>query len=161
MKHDREHNVPHRQYTFETTGTIIYDPIRQGMKRKTHKWAIIKTDAGLVDYYRWQLAHRFKRIVHSPAWGSHVSIVRGEDTKLSRKYWGHLAGKRVKLKYTHGVYWNREHAWINIQCDEFFEIRTLMGLPTDWGAHLTIGRFPDYELGLLPSHGGVSTFHGE
>lgn len=153
-----EFQPPHRQYKFETTGTIVYDPLRPGMKRKTHKWAIIKTCPGITEYYRSQLQSRFHMTVHQPAWGSHVSIVRGEDTKLARKYWKHLDGKKVKLVYTHDIFWNEEHAWVNVHCDEFFEIREMMKLPTDWGAHLTIGRFADHEVGNLPQHGGVNTF---
>lgn len=140
---------PHRRYVFETTGTILYDPPRDGMKRNTEWWCIIKLCPGLVDYYRSQFIKRYHIDLHRPAWGSHLSIVRGERSGLVRKHWKALHEKKVVVRYTHEVFWNEEHAWVNAHCDEFYEIRDCMELPSSFGAHITIGKFADHHRGLL------------
>lgn len=139
----------HRCYAFETTGQILYDPNREGMKANTDWWCIIKLCPGLIDYYRQQMMKRYHVQLYQPAWGSHLSIIRGERSPNVRQHWKHLDRKKVKVSYTHEIYWNEDHAWINAHCDEFYEIRELMGLPVSFGAHITIGKFADWERGAL------------
>jgi hypothetical protein len=144
---------PHRQYTFETTGQIVYDPKRGSMKNNTDWWCIIQMCPGLMEYYRAQMLKRYHLQLHQPAHGSHMSIIRGEVNSRVKSNWKHLDRKKVCVKYTHEIFWNEDHAWVNAYCDEFYEIRQRMGLPVSFGAHITIGKFADHHRGAL----GINT----
>ena len=131
------------KFVFESSGRIIYDPIRKGLKTKDKWWVIIQTDPDIVKYYRYYLKNVYHmHHVVDPAWGSHISILRGEKPRDDKmQLWNKLhAGKKINFVYTHEVYGNDEYWWLNVYAPELFEIRQEFNLPINFGFHLTVGK---------------------
>lgn len=136
----------HRCYTFESVGTIVYDPYRKG---KEEPWsAVVEVSHDLVDYYRYQFLTAFHVPLLKANWKPHISLFRGqgEYRPQMKKFWKEKDGERVKFVYTSDIFWNESHVWINTYFPEFFELREKMGLANThqdnetWG-HITIGKF--------------------
>lgn len=131
-----------------TTGRIVYDPPRPGMKSRTTNWCVANVDNDITRYYRWWLEREKHVFLHQPAWGGHVSIVRGE--RISPKLqaaWKKRHNQRIELEYRHGIInvspdtdAPGEFYWISARSEAFDEIRQELGLPTGWSYHITIGR---------------------
>lgn len=145
----------HRQYVHTTTGKVIYDPMRDGMKRNTQRWVIVQLTRGddLIDYYRDMMRKRFHVSLHRPSWGAHVSVVRG-DVILPQyaPLWKKHDGEKVEIQYTHDLFWNEEHVWLNAHIELAPSIRRELGLPVKYGLHITVGKFADHHIGYLPNH---------
>jgi hypothetical protein len=73
--------------------------------------------------------------------GSHISVIRNETPIKNASEWGWRDGQIIKFKYTHDVYTNGNHWWVNVEGTEFSEIRAYYGFPSNkkW-FHLTVGR---------------------
>lgn len=160
-------------------GYLRYDPKHRATKFKPW-WLLLQCDDGLTAYYRdwiqreyshdipshqwlekaaidpkvnvsWPITQHGVRVTRS-AWGSHVSVVRGErptDERLWKKY------NRKKIWFEYDPEYlntNGKHWWIRVASPQLEEIRLELGLtpqPTFWhrGAketrvnpfHLTIG----------------------
>ena len=132
------------RYNFKTTGRIVYDPPRPGMKRRTDWWVIASVDRDITAYYRWWVQKRYFIDLCEPSWNAHVSIVRGEriDPKHHDK-WKRLHGKTIEIEYGHTVKQveSKPHFWyVSAHAPEIDEIRGELGLQTNFAYHLTIGR---------------------
>lgn len=137
----KAHIKPHRQYAFKSTGTIVYDPPRPGLKKKRDWWVIVRTCPGIVDYYRHVLNKTLHVNTQPPSWGSHISIIRGEKPKPHQMHlWKKYNGKKITFEYTHQLYGNGEHWWVNVYSPLFSTIREEFGLPSNWGQHLTVAK---------------------
>lgn len=139
-------NLRHRCYEFESTGTIVYDPYRKG---KEEPWsAVVEVNSELTDYYRRLFLQEFNIQLLAANWKPHISLFRGmmEYRPEMKKFWKERNGEKVKFVYTHELFWNDSHVWINTYFPEFFELREKMGLAKThldnetWG-HITIGKF--------------------
>lgn len=119
------------QYEHKTTGTLNY----------TGNWLILQVDDEIARYYASILKKELGVDLHWKAKsGAHVSVIRGEML-LKPQLWGHDHGKKIEINYTHQIYTNGEHWWLNVVCDELADIRSQYGLPTNKRFfHLTIGR---------------------
>lgn len=144
---------------FTTTGRIVYDPPRPGMKRRNEGWIIASVDRDITAYYRWFVKKQYFIDLCEPAWNAHVSIVRGE--KISPKYqelWRRLHGKKIDIQYGHTVKQveSKPHFWyVSAHAPEIDEIRGELGLETNFAYHLTIGRTyneNDYVRSFTPNH---------
>lgn len=133
---------------FKGTTKIIYDPHRGTMKRDTDWWCIADVDDEICRYYRWWVWNRYMIDLQKPAWGGHISIVRGEYIRDEFKpLWKSRNHKTVNFEYSHdvktkdGVFW-----YVDVVCHEFNDIRKELGL--DWHYkdggifhfHITVGR---------------------
>src|SRR6185436_9940639 len=75
---------------FETTGRIVFDPDRGDMKRRVTNWVVIELDRGITAYYRWMFRKNWfeidrggrRRPIYQPAWDAHISVVRGETSRM-------------------------------------------------------------------------------
>lgn len=157
---------------FTAKGKIVYDPIRGSMKSKTDWWVVVELDSSITDYYRWwanrhinplryndldrqhytwaQLKDKREDLV-LPAWGAHMSIVRGERPRPDRMHlWKKYDGQIVEFKYSNnlrysgdtsdvgdknGVFW-----FVDSICDTGKRIRDELGFPSNWAFHITVGR---------------------
>jgi len=158
---------------FTSWGTVVYDPDRGDMKAKTKWWVVVELDRGITDYYRWW-ANRFinplrydaldrqkaswalhkdkRQDLHLPAWGPHMSIIRGEKPRPHLMHlWKKYDGQRVEFKYSNvvrfsgdtpgsssdklGVYW-----FVDAVCDVGKAMRDEFELPSHWKFHITVGR---------------------
>jgi hypothetical protein len=140
----------------ETTGKIIYDPFRGGMKRRTEGWCIVSIDTEITRYYRWWLKYQYHIHLQPPSWDAHVSCVRGE--KISSKYqhnWKKHHNQVIALQYEHGsIETSRsgridsnndgQYYYIKVISPTITDIRNELGLNTFHSYHLTIGRTYEY-----------------
>lgn len=143
---------------FKSTGRILYDPPRPGMKRRTQWWAIVSVDREITRYMRYwinQQRNPLKLDGHDlcqPSWDAHISIVRGEQPRQNEHLWRKYHGQKIDFYYDHNVRqsgdttgWDRPNHFyfINVDCPFLDQIRQELGLITNWRYHLTIGRTYD------------------
>jgi hypothetical protein len=133
------------------TGTIIYDPWRGEMKRRTKNWAVVDVDREITRYYRWWVMKEKWIELYQPSWDAHISIVRGERLP-NPEFWKKYHGRKIEFKYKHEVRRSGDttgndrpdHYWfVEVDAPFLNEIRTELGLVTGWKFHLTIGRTYD------------------
>ncbi len=111
-------NLP--EPVFQTTGKIVFDPDRGGMKRRISNWVVIEIDRGLTAYYRWHFRQNWfavdrggrRRPIYQPSWDAHLSVVRGEvarwlSSEEQRAAWwatkARFDGLRVPVFYTNHI----------------------------------------------------------
>lgn len=105
-------------------------------------WLVANIRGDVQDYYAWYVQKLFGVKLHVRSLrGAHVSVIRGEKPKANADKWGQENGDLVKIKYSHNIYTNGEHWWLNVECEDLAKIRGHYGLGTNkkW-FHLTIGR---------------------
>lgn len=81
--------------------------------------------------------------VHPPAWGPHISVLRGEQPPV-RGDWDKYEGTRVKFEYDPSdVRYNREYIWIPVSSPALLDLREGMGLRREprMPLHLTIAHW--------------------
>jgi hypothetical protein len=143
------------------TARIIFDPI--AIKGNTFKefWIIAVTENDLGDYYKDKIEREFflkKWInifdcetrqeniniglrIQRPAWGAHISVVRGEAVDLNNEFKNKYNNKAIQFEYNVYPITSGEHWWLEVNCPELLDLRENLGLPRDprWNLHLTIG----------------------
>ncbi|WP_407305669.1 hypothetical protein [Acinetobacter sp.] len=104
-------------------------------------WLLLNVDDEITRYYASIIKQRFSIDLHwKSKWGAHVSVIRGEALPNPEK-WGRDEGREIKIYYTHQVYTNADHWWVNVISEELADIRTSYGLPPEKKFfHLTVGR---------------------
>lgn len=166
---------------FHGRGKLVYDPFRGEMKSKTTWWVVVELDESITDYYRWWANRHINPLRYCeadkyvakpgggreftwpslrdkredlvvPAWGAHMSIVRGEEPRDELKHlWKKYDGQIVDFRYSnnlrfsgdtsnidpakHGVYW-----FVDAICDVGKKVRDEFRLPSNWKFHITVGR---------------------
>jgi len=140
----KQHNiVKEATAMFTSIGTIKVGPMTKSIKTDSSGWVVIKADNDLTRYYikQFNFANRAKDIqLMFPAWGGHISIVRGEDIK-DKNYLSSLNDKKISFSYDPEVKGNGNHFWLKVECPEAENIREKLGLykKTRFDFHLTIG----------------------
>ena len=127
----------------ESTGVISLEPKLKRLDADTSGWAIIQADQELTRYYveQFNFAHRANDIqIMKPAWGGHISIMRGEAVKDKRLFMS-FRNKTVKFQYNPEVKGNGNHFWLDVECPDAENMREQLGLPRKphFPFHLTIG----------------------
>jgi hypothetical protein len=131
---------------FKSPGKIIFDPLPiTGNAEKMFKpwWAIVTVDGDIDKYYRWFLQNHYGLVLQRPAWGPHISLIRGEE--VNRELWEEFKAKYnnqpIEFHYEAGPRTNGGHWWLRVICDQLKDLRVDLGLPRDgkWGLHLTLG----------------------
>ncbi|GIP48772.1 MULTISPECIES: hypothetical protein [Paenibacillus] len=121
---------------FEATGTITY----------FETWAIAECPKDIMNYYGHWVYRTHHMKLNKPKFGSHISIIRGEDVDPERKirFWGKYAHQPLTFAYSNEMGHNAEHYWLPVCSREMERLRTELGLPKDppFGFHLTLGRIP-------------------
>ena len=129
---------------FHSSGKIIYDPNRFGMRRRVRWWCVVIVDKEITRYYRWWIERQYHiKGLCSPSWDAHISVIRGEEPKDELKHlWGKYHGRFVQFEYEHNPIpsTNDQHWVVNITCPELLKIREELQRPTNWPLHLTVGR---------------------
>ena len=139
------------------SGQLVYDPHRGNMKKRTNGWCVINLDDEITRYYRWWLEYQYHIHLQPPAWGAHVSVVRGEFISDQLKpLWKKYHKQRIELEYEHGnIQVHRsgrekdgivpgDYYVINVKCPTIDSIRQELGLKIFDDYHLTIGRSYEY-----------------
>lgn len=139
-----------------SSGVLLYDPDRQGLKDKPGKrpktrwWLVLECDPDIPRYYQWwiQKSLHIKGLCE-PSWGAHVSVIRGEEPREDlQSLWGKYQGERVEFRYQAkprqsgdttgdrpGNFW-----FLDVECSRLQEIRAELGLVVYPKFHLTVGR---------------------
>ena len=159
--------------SFETTGRIVFDPDRGDMKRRISNWVVINLDQDVAALYRWFFRKHWydidrggrRRPIYQPAWGAHVSVVRGEASRLlsvqeQRDAWffakDRFNGLKVTVSYTNHIRQTGDttggdrpdHFWfVEAYSECVMGIRNMLRLPVadsrtgrGFSSHITIGR---------------------
>jgi hypothetical protein len=119
-------------FIHQTVGTIKY----------SHDWLVIDTDDEICRYYAAIVEKKFGVKLHwKSMWGGHVSVIRGEELLANQDKWGYNEGREITIQYSHDIYTNGQHWWLNVKSKEISDLRTFYGLPeNDRNIHLTMGR---------------------
>lgn len=120
------------QYVHQTIGSLDY----------VDDWLLVRIDDEIARYYASIVENRFGiKLQTKTQWGTHVSAIRGESLLNNQDKWGHDHGVQVQVNYTHEIYTNGHHWWLNVDCLDLSTVRAFYGFQTTkrW-FHLTIGR---------------------
>lgn len=125
-----------------STGVITYDPKAKSIESKPW-WMILQCCEDLARYYRetYNLFYRgSSKKLNKPAWGSHISVVRGEEP-VNKDLWLARAGEVVAFEYDPELNTNELYCWLTVRCDAILDLRERLGLPREpiYPLHLTIG----------------------
>lgn len=132
---------------FTSTGRILKDPPSGQLwngNDSSRWWIIVECDFEIGDLYRWFLL-RYRGIkLMRPAWGSHISIVRGE-VPLSHIAWDAVATAPTCFRYENEIRDNGTHFWLEAEVEECPKIRKALGLAREpeFTTHLTLGMIPN------------------
>lgn len=132
---------------YKSSGILKYNPVVRDLACGTW-WLILECCPDLARYYRnlFNSYNRARFLIGDSAWGSHISIIRGEYPSLISQ-WRSRENEEVEFFYTpiirtddYGIYY-----WLDIQCVQLEDIREIYGLPKipKYDFHLTIGRRMD------------------
>jgi hypothetical protein len=136
-----------------SVGTFRYSPTLNGslMRRDggtTRWWLIIDCDPELGRFSRHLLVQGTyrTRTVQSPLWGTHISVVRGEEPPL-KAAWERLNGQEVEFEYEPVIRETDGYLWVPIRCEAALTHRQELGLQRepDPPLHLTIGNLKHEE----------------
>jgi hypothetical protein len=94
--------------------------------------------------FNWENRANYR--IQKTAWGSHVSIIRGEEPK-NKQFWKKYQGKIVQFSYNGEVLTNDIYCWLAIDCEQVLDIREELGLSRTpvFGLHLTLGKRTDWK----------------
>lgn len=130
-----------------TNGILKYDPPRGNMKRKTEFWCVLNITNDFVKYYQ-DLIKREKFItLCEPAWGAHMSIIRGEKPTPDKMHlWKKYQNQKFDVTYDLDIKTAidkrqpGEFYYVDAFSEELMNIRAEIGLPVYRTFHITIGR---------------------
>lgn len=140
----------------KSTGRIIYNPYRGGMKNRNNGWCVIDIDKEITRYYRFWLKYQYHINLQPPAWDAHISCIRGEKIKPELQYlWGKYNNQIIEFEYNHGdihqcksgrtdIEQGGDYYYMNVKCPKIDEIRNEFGLTSGFNYHFTIGRTYEY-----------------
>lgn len=126
----------------ESTGRIIYDPHRPGLKTKNKWWCILTVDKEITRYYRYWIQRELHvKGLCQPSWDAHISIVRGEKPEPELiNLWKKYHREKVTYRYNISPYRSGHYWFLEVDCPRMVEIRKELNRPIDWKLHITIGR---------------------
>lgn len=144
--------VERPEFLLKSSGRLVYGPKRPPKKFHAPSpwnfphdewWIVLECDHDLSALYRWFMKKMGKELL-APAWGTHISISRGEPPKNMDK-WGFRSGERFSFHYEPIFHTNGKHWWMHVYSDEFGFIREGLGLSktahNNWRRfHLTVGK---------------------
>jgi hypothetical protein len=123
---------------------LKYDPLPlTGDPDKMFKpwWLVAFIDGEMLDYYSWVLGRETGITLMKPAWGGHISIIRGE-VPANPDAWKRYDNEPISLSYVPDIRTNGKHWWLPVICDRMNDIREELGLVRkhDVGLHFTLGQ---------------------
>lgn len=140
-------------------GYLQYDP-RHPKTEFESWWALLRCDHGLVEYYKYWIERsavysisskrwfqendisflsedqwKIQQVgfkLNKSAWGPHISVVRGEQPKYP-ELWNKYKNKKILFEYNpEYINTNGKHWWIRIYSEELEQIRTELGLTSQY-----------------------------
>ena len=126
---------------FKAKGKIVYDPVAG--KAQNPWWVIVECPKDIIEYYHHWLEKEEKVKLNKPLFGSHISVVRGEEPhKDYLKNWNKRHKKEVEFEYSHEIESEGLYYWLRVYSEDLKKLREELGLEpnVEFGFHLTIGR---------------------
>ena len=126
---------------FKGRGRLVFD-YRNGSKVFEPWWAMVLCDREIQRYYAWHLLKRGRKADMASPWGTHISVIKGEEPKYKEK-WLKYQRVWVEFEYTGNIRYDNDkqsHAWIDVYSQQLSDIRVDLGLFAKTRYHLTIGR---------------------
>jgi hypothetical protein len=133
----------------KTKGRLVYDPVRHGFK-KTHKTRTLIVELprdGLDLLYQWFIMKEFGQCMslQRPMYGTHVTIVGGNENVPKLDMWKKHEGKVIELEYSpavrnHWAFWS-----LPVFGDHLQDLRFELGMVAEKDFHITIGRQFDWQ----------------
>lgn len=121
-------------------GTLVYDPERTGLKRRSGPWwLVLETDDEITRYYRWWVQRELGVTLNKQAWRAHITVIEGTEPP-NKSAWLKYANQIFEFDYEHELMVGGPFYWLNVECDPLLAIRVELGLPTFYPLHLTVGR---------------------
>lgn len=147
------------RYIAKAVGTLRFDP-RAGTTARDRWWLIVQCEDDWWELHQHWAARmgrgqwvrdrngklQFKNLsLIRPAWGTHISVLRGEKPRKNIDRWREQEGRQVEFMLDPFVHFNDEYWWLNIECPELLDIREFYGLRREpkMRLHLTVGRIAD------------------
>lgn len=135
-------------------GYLKFDPKALTFGDKLFKpwWCILilDKDNDIDTYYKWFIFKRYGIKLQRPAFGTHISLIRGEpiNEKIWKYYKNKYQNKSFKFNYEVSPRTNGKHWWMKVDCEEIENIREEMGYSRKgkFGLHLTLGMPTKYYL---------------
>lgn len=145
-----------REMHFTAKGKIVYDPKRG--KDKNGKDIIDKDRVviqincfDIFDYYAYQFRKKFGIPLIRPSWEPHVTVFANHKYSQRKGIpWGYRNGEIVDVQYSHEMFWNDEHVWLQAECEAVQDIRNAYKNGSRDRGHITIGKFHPNDIGKLP-----------
>lgn len=132
-------------FDFNVIGKIIIDPKYSINKKIAFSpwWSIVKIPDNIIDYYRYLFEKQYDVKLTKPKWGAHVSFIRGEEPKINIDDWNDFHNKKIKLSYSHDIFYNHDYVWLKVKSNDLLNIREHFGLQKEHkiGLHITVGKF--------------------
>jgi hypothetical protein len=125
---------------FSSYGKLIYDPKTKNYYDKW--WLLLECCPEIISYYKHMIEKELNIKLNKPVWGSHISIIRGEEPKGDLKQcWGFNQDMIIPFNVTK-LDCNEDYWWLEIESDRIFDVRKNYGLSErpHFGLHLTIGK---------------------
>lgn len=114
---------------FESVGVIRLEPKSRSTPLRPW-WALIEVCPDLSRYYLevakkhwWHLSG-----LQRPAWGGHISMIRGEEPPGGQVAWSALKDVEIEFKYDHKIQTDGKHFWLQVFCEIAEDIREDLGL---------------------------------
>ena len=126
---------------FKSFGTLRYSPKLLGEQKTSENWwLVLDCDKEIGMYYRKLHFFSCYEKLSSPAWDSHITVVRNEQPP-HKQHWHKYDGKRVEFEYQHFTHTNGAYWWLDVNCQELLDIRVELGLPMnpEFPLHLSVG----------------------
>jgi len=140
---------------FHSQGKMVYEPYRPSLKHlKKVWWGVVEVDREITRYFRWFLIKQYnalelKNIILSPAFDAHFTVFCGHKDVIHNmdgviRYWNTYHNQLVDFYYDEKIREvNRKgnvYFVVDIKCQQLLDLRKQMGLKTNWGFHLTVGK---------------------
>lgn len=135
---------------FNLTGKLIYDPVRDDLRRKDQSRTLIldiETEE-MVSYYYWFLSRKYGSWLklQPPMFGTHVKVIYPREVPVEPLEWRKYEGRLIKISYSPELLERHWEFWsFTIFSKELVDIRRELGLETNFRLHLTIGRQFDWQ----------------
>lgn len=126
---------------FRSLGTLVYDPKLKSGSPSGAWWLIVECCRDLLAYYFATAGRLYggRCTLLRPAWGSHVTVVRGEEPP-NKAEWGYRGGAEVQFDHSPELQTDDAYWWLTVRCDELAAVRKRLGLRPvpEVGFHLTV-----------------------